>query len=98
MQPAVSIVMPTYNRLEFLPATVESVLRQTMPDWELIVADDGSSAETLDYLESLTQDARVRLLRLRRSGNAGGARNAAIASARASMLAFLDSDDLWAPT
>ena len=41
-QPIVSIVMPTFNRMEFLPATVESVLRQTMREWELIVADDGS--------------------------------------------------------
>jgi glycosyltransferase involved in cell wall biosynthesis len=97
MEPAVSIVMPTFNRLEFLPATVESVLRQTLPHWELIIADDGSGAETLDYLERLTRDERIRLLRRRRSGNAGAARNAGIAAARASWLAFLDSDDLWAP-
>jgi glycosyltransferase involved in cell wall biosynthesis len=96
-QPLVSIVMPTFNRLEFLPATIDSVLRQTLPDWELIVADDGSNAQTLDYLESLTRDRRIRLLRLRRSGNAGVARNSGIAAARASFLAFLDSDDLWTP-
>ena len=98
MEPIVSIVMPTFNRMEFLPAAVESVLRQKMPDWELIIADDGSNAQTLDYLESLTRDERIRLLRLQRSGNAGTARNAGIAAARAALLAFLDSDDLWAPT
>jgi glycosyltransferase involved in cell wall biosynthesis len=98
MRPAVSIIMPTFNRMEFLPATVESVLAQTMADWELVIADDGSSTETLDYLHGLTGDKRVRLLRLRRSGNAGVARNAAIAAAKAPWLAFLDSDDLWAPT
>jgi glycosyltransferase involved in cell wall biosynthesis len=97
MKPAVSIVMPTFNRLEFLPATVDSVLGQSMPDWELIVADDGSSRETLAWLEQLTREARIRLLRLPRLGNAGAARNAAIATARADWLAFLDSDDLWAP-
>ena len=90
--------MPTFNRMEFLPATVESVLAQTMTDWELVIADDGSGPETLDYLHGLTRDRRVRLLRLRRSGNAGVARNAAIAAAHAPWLAFLDSDDLWAPT
>ena len=94
-KPIVSIVMPTFNRMEFLPATVESVLQQTMSTWELIIADDGSNSETLAYLESLTRDARIRLLRLRRLGNAGAARNAAIAAARADWLAFLDSDDLW---
>ena len=96
-EPIVSIVMPTFNRLEFLPATVESVLMQTMPQWELIIADDGSNRETLDYLENLTRDERIRLVRLHHSGNAGAARNAAIAEARATLLAFLDSDDLWAP-
>jgi len=96
-EPIVSIVMPTFNRMEFLPATVESVLAQTIAQWELIIADDGSNRETIDYLESLTRDERVRLLRLHHSGNAGAARNAAIATARAPLIAFLDSDDLWAP-
>jgi glycosyltransferase involved in cell wall biosynthesis len=96
-EPIVSIVMPTFNRMEFLPATIESVLAQTIPQWELIIADDGSNRETLDYLESLTRDERIRLLRLHHAGNAGTARNAAIAAARALVLAFLDSDDLWAP-
>jgi glycosyltransferase involved in cell wall biosynthesis len=98
MEPVVSIVMPTFNRMEFVPATVESVLRQTVPHWELIIADDGSNAETLEYLAGLTRDERIQLLRLGRSGNAGTARNAGIAAARASLLAFLDSDDLWAPS
>ena len=97
-QPSVSIVMPTFNRMEFLPATVESVLAQTIEQWELIIADDGSDRETLDYLESLTRDARIRLLRLEHSGNAGAARNAGIAAARAPLVAFLDSDDIWAPS
>ena len=98
MEPSVSIVMPTFNRIEFLRATVESVLRQTMPDWELVIADDGSNAQTLGYLESLTREQRIRLLRRHPSGNAGAARNAGIAAAQAEWLAFLDSDDLWAPT
>jgi glycosyltransferase involved in cell wall biosynthesis len=95
--PIVSIVMPTFNRMEFLPATVESVLQQTLPHWELIIADDGSNDDTLAYLESLTRDKRIRLLRLEHSGNAGTARNAGIAAARGGVLGFLDSDDLWAP-
>jgi glycosyltransferase involved in cell wall biosynthesis len=97
IDPVVSIVMPTFNRTEFLPASVESVFAQTIPQWELIIADDGSNPETLEYLDTLTSDARVRVLRLRRRGNPGAARNAGIAAARAALLAFLDSDDLWAP-
>jgi len=94
-QPVVSIVMPTFNRLEFLPATIQSVLTQTLRQWELIIADDGSGEGTASYLETLTADERVHLLRLSHSGNPGVARNAAVAAARAPLLAFLDSDDLW---
>jgi len=95
--PVISIVMPTFDRLEFLPATVQSVFMQSLSQWELIIADDGSSPNTLSYLETLSADKRVRLLRLDHSGNPGAARNVAIAAARAPWLAFLDSDDLWLP-
>jgi glycosyltransferase involved in cell wall biosynthesis len=97
-QPLVSIVMPTYNRLRFLPSAVQSILSQTLRHWELIVADDGSHEPTRDYLASLEQDARVRVLYLPHSGNPGRARNAAITAARAPLVAFIDSDDLWEPT
>lgn len=96
-EPDVSIVLPTFNRLACLCKTVESVFSQTMPNWELIVADDGSEEATIDYLEPLRNDERVRVLRLEHSGNPGRARNAAIGAARAPYLAFLDSDDLWEP-
>ncbi len=89
--------MPTFNRLELLRLTVQSVFRQTMRDWELIVADDGSGQDVLDYLDLLAADERVRVLRLAHSGNPGRARNFAINSARAPYVAFLDSDDLWEP-
>ncbi len=97
-QPLVSIVMPTYDRMQFLPAAVESLLAQTLGDWELIVADDGSSNESVrDYLRALERDMRVRVLWLEHVGNPGRARNAGIAQARAELVAFMDSDDLWVP-
>jgi glycosyl transferase family 2 len=97
-RPLVSIVMPTYERLRYLRPAVESIFAQTLTDWELIVADDGSSdAATLDFLRSLERDARVRVLRREHVGNPGKVRNAAIADARAPCVAFMDSDDLWAP-
>ncbi|HEY8520469.1 MAG TPA: glycosyltransferase [Gammaproteobacteria bacterium] len=94
--PAVSIVLPTYERLPFLRAAVESVFAQTFTDWELIVADDGSGAETKAYLRGLESD-RVRVLHLEHGGRPSRARNAALAAARAELVAFLDSDDLWEP-
>ena len=95
--PLVTVVLPTFDRFEFLPAAIKSVFGQTMRDWELVVADDGSGREVRDYLSTLNDGARVRALFLPHSGNAGRARNAAIAVARAPYIAFLDSDDLWEP-
>jgi len=98
-RPLVSIVMPTYDRLLFLRAAVESIFAQSLRDWELIVADDGSSdAPMLEYLRELERDSRVRVLRRVHVGNPGKVRNAGIAAAQASLVAFMDSDDLWIPT
>ena len=96
-QPLVTVVLPTFDRFEFLPAATRSVFDQTLRDWELVVADDGSDREVRDYLDTLNDGARVRTLFLPHSGNPGRARNAAIAVARAPYIAFLDSDDLWEP-
>jgi glycosyltransferase involved in cell wall biosynthesis len=96
-QPVVSIILPTFGRLQYLRATVGSVYRQTLHDWELIVADDGSDAETRAYLRTLEADERIRLLWLTHSGVPAIVRNAALREARGEYVAFLDSDDLWAP-
>lgn len=97
--PAVSVILPSYNRLGLLRAAVSSVLAQTFGDWELIIADDGSDEETRRYLGALlADDRRVQLLLLPHSGRPAIARNAALRAARAVHVAFLDSDDLWAPT
>jgi glycosyltransferase involved in cell wall biosynthesis len=95
--PQVSIVLPVYNRLRFLRRAVESAMSQTFTDWELIVADDGSDEETRAYLESIERPPRVRVLWLEHSGSPGKTRNAALAVARGHYVAFLDSDDYWAP-
>jgi glycosyltransferase involved in cell wall biosynthesis len=96
--PLISIVLPTFNRLEFLRFAVESVFAQTFTDWELIVADDGSGPETRRYLRSLHAPPRVRLIELEHSGNPGAVRNAAVRASSGEYIAFLDSDDVWMPT
>ncbi len=97
MTPQVSIIVPSYNRVAYLRQAVDSVFAQTFRDWELIVADDGSTSETLRYLDELEQTRRVKVLRLRHSGKPSVARNAAIRAAHGVYVAFLDSDDLWLP-
>jgi glycosyltransferase involved in cell wall biosynthesis len=94
--PLISVILPTFNRLEFLRAAVTSVFEQTFARWELVIADDGSAEETRVYLRELS-DPRVRVLLRPASGNPAATRNAAIRAARGAYLAFLDSDDLWLP-
>jgi glycosyltransferase involved in cell wall biosynthesis len=98
-EPLTSIIMPTFNRLAWLRAAVRSVFEQTLADWELIIADDGSEEATREYLRALaaTTEHRVRVLLLTHGGNPPVTRNIALAEARGEYVAFLDSDDLWLP-
>jgi len=98
MKPSVSIIVPTFNRLKYLRRTIESVFQQTFQDWELLIADDGSGAETLAYLRALHDPPRVRVLWLSHSGRPSAARNAALREAQGEYIAFLDSDDVWLPS
>lgn len=95
--PAVSVVLPSFNRLRFLRPAVDSVCAQTFTDWELIIADDGSELETRQYLQSLENRARVTIVWLPHTGRPSIVRNAALRRAVGQYVAFLDSDDLWAP-
>ena len=94
--PLVSVVMPTYDRLPLLREAVASVLAQTVTDLELLVVDNGSADGTREYLAG-HEDPRLRAITTERLFTAGRARNAGLAAARGRFVAFLDSDDLWAP-
>jgi glycosyltransferase involved in cell wall biosynthesis len=96
-QPLVSIVLPTFGRLHYLRSTVDCVYRQTFEDWEILIADDGSDADTQDYLRTLASESRVRVVWLSHTGVPAIVRNAALREARTEYVAFLDSDDLWLP-
>jgi glycosyltransferase involved in cell wall biosynthesis len=92
----VSVVLPSFNRLDRLRETIASVLAQTFSNFELIIADDGSDALTRAWLQSL-HDVRIRLLLAPHRGNPSAVRNAAIVAARGAYVAFIDSDDVWVP-
>jgi glycosyltransferase involved in cell wall biosynthesis len=93
----VSVVLPTYNRLRFLRPAIESVYAQTFSDWQLIIADDGSASETRQYLQSLANQPRVTVVWLPHTGRPSMVRNAALQRVVSQYVAFMDSDDLWAP-
>jgi glycosyltransferase involved in cell wall biosynthesis len=94
LTPKVSVVIPTYDRIETLPRSLDSVINQTFSDWELIVVDDGSTDGTD---EMILRDYPA--VRLHRQENAGvsAARNAGVALVSGEWIAFLDSDDAWLP-
>jgi len=92
----ITIVMPTYNRARTLRQAIDSVLRQTEEDWELIVVDDGSDDGTDEVLGAL-RDERIRVLR--HAGNRGvtAALNTGLDHARGDWFTRLDSDDEIVP-
>ena len=92
--PAVSIILPTYNGLPYLRDAIDSVRGQTFTDWELIVIDDGSTDDSVGWLDSLGE-ARLRILQSAHSAHRARLRNRGIAAARADWIAFIDSDDRW---
>jgi glycosyltransferase involved in cell wall biosynthesis len=89
--------MPTHNRLEYLRPAIASVFAQTAPDWELIIADDESNDETRSHLRTLVESSRVKILWRSHCGIPAVVRNAALAQATGTYVAFLDSDDEWMP-
>lgn len=92
----VSIVLPTYNRAYCIQRAVDSVLRQTWPEWELIVVDDGSTDATEEIMGGFAAlDGRVRYYRQRDNRGVSAARNEGIRQARYEYIAFQDSDDVW---
>lgn len=96
--PLVSVIVPVYNGAEFVGAALESALRQTYRNIEIIVVDDGSSDGTLAILETFSRtDSRVKVV-TQANGGVARARNQAIREAAGEFIAPLDADDLWEPT
>jgi glycosyltransferase involved in cell wall biosynthesis len=96
--PLVSIVLPTYNRVAFLPGALASISAQQLVDWELIVVDDGSTDDTRAALEKATAGLAQPITYLYQENQGSyAARNTGLARARGRYVAFFDSDDLWLP-
>jgi glycosyltransferase involved in cell wall biosynthesis len=93
-RPLVSIILPTRNRAELLPAAIGSIKAQTYDHWELLIVDDGSTDSSQSIIESFLADPRIRALQTSGKGVAA-ARNAALSQARGQLFAYLDSDNIW---
>ena len=93
--PLVSVIIPTYNRDEFIGETIQSVLDQTFRDFEIIIIDDGSTDGTADVVKTFSDD-RVKYIYQENRGRSN-ARNHGLKKAAGRYIAFLDSDDLYLP-
>ena len=93
----VSIIMPSYNSEKYIKDSIESVLNQTYPFWELLIVDDCSTDQTVDIIKSF-KDERIKLFQNEVNSGAAISRNWALREAKGKWIAFLDSDDLWLPT
>lgn len=96
--PLVSVVLPTYNRADLLPAAIESILNQTYQNFELIIVDDGSTDNTTELLNAYRQkDKRVKIIRSFENRGISYARNQGNITARGKYIAVMDSDDISLP-
>ena len=102
--PLVSVIIPMYNSAKFIPQTLESLLYQTMTDFEVIVIDDCSTDNSVEVVESFAskfslEGGSLHVIKLaKNTGMPGIPRNAGIQFARGKYIAFLDSDDLYTKT
>lgn len=96
MTPKITVVIPLYNKEQYIAQAIQSVLDQTYRNFELIVVDDGSTDKSQSIVSGIT-DSRIRLLTQPNSG-VSVARNSGIKNAKGEIIAFLDADDQWEPT
>lgn len=91
--------MPCYNAGTVIAETIESVIAQTYPDWELLICDDCSTDNSKDVIKSYVEkDSRIRLFSTsHNTGNPAAPRNISMDNAQGFCLAFLDADDIWLP-
>src|SRR5258705_128554 len=95
--PVFSVIIPTYNRTEFMTRTIQSVLDQTFKSFEIIIVDDGSTDNTETILQPLIQQHSNISYFKKKNEERGAARNFGIMRAKGNYVTFLDSDDIFYP-
>ncbi|MEN6348414.1 MAG: glycosyltransferase family 2 protein [Syntrophomonas sp.] len=95
MSDSVSVVIPLYNKVEYVQRALQSVFNQTIQPIEIVIVDDGSSDGGAELVEGIDDD-RIRLIRQANAG-VSAARNRGIGAAQGTLIAFLDADDEWMP-
>jgi glycosyltransferase involved in cell wall biosynthesis len=96
MSPKISVVLPVHNRADVLPRAIRSVLDQRLAGFELVIVDDGSTDDSVAVARSFV-DPRISIIELGQNRGGNAARNAGVRAAKAPLIAFLDSDDVYLP-
>src|SRR5690606_30739416 len=89
----VTVVIPTYNRAKFITRAIDSILKQTTPNWKLLIVDDGSKDKTKEVVECYLQDPRIRYVRLNKNKGVCYALNHALSLVDTKYFSQLDADD-----
>lgn len=96
--PAISVIVPAYNAEKYIVNCVESMRKQTFQDWEMVIINDGSKDQTRALCDQCAaEDARVRVIHLRKNAGVSNARNVGLSDAQGEYIAFLDADDQYEP-
>lgn len=91
--PKISVIIPVYNAEKYLNKTLESILKQSLKDIEVICVDDGSTDSSVEIIQSfIKKDDRVKLIR-QNNQHAGSARNTGLKEAQGEYIHFMDADD-----
>lgn len=99
MEPLISIITASYNKERYISETIESVLKQTYSNWELLIIDDLSTDDTIKIVESyLKIDDRIRLFKNKNNNGANFCRNQGIKESKGEYVVFLDADDVLIPS
>lgn len=94
----VSVIMPTYNCEKYIAQSIDSVIAQTITDWEIQIVDDGSTDNTVEIIKPYLKNySRIHYYKLLHNVGPAVARTEAIKRATGKYIAFLDSDDIWTP-
>ena len=96
--PLVSVIMPCFNSERFIAKSIDSVIAQTVDDWELIIVDDASTDGTTAIAAAYQRrDSRIRMIPQTTNQGPASARNLGLDHAHGELIAFIDSDDIWRP-
>ena len=92
---SIDIILPNFNKSEYLKETIESVLNQTFQNWKLYIIDDCSTDKSFEVLNYYKQNEKINILKLKKNKGPSFCRNLGIRISNSNFISFIDSDDYW---